>query len=284
VKGRGAVVPFPYEFKMKNVVLFDMDGTLTEPRKSMPQEIFDALMLLLQYADVGIVSGSPFDYIKEQCGLLFNGLNEHSLQDLLILPCNGTQKYSYSNGKWDNDVLLDMREFIGESTFHSLMSTLIKKQYTCSLLSDTFGYPHTGHFISYRGSMINWSPVGRNANHEDREAFVKADKLYNIRQFIFDELLLNTHLTDKLAFSLGGSTSIDIYPHGWDKTYALNHYSDKDMFWFIGDRCLQDSGNDKPLYDKVNSLRPNTAFQTKGPDQTILFIKDIIKTIEENNE
>ena len=269
---------------MKNVVLFDMDGTLTEPRKSMPQEIFDALMLLLQYADVGIVSGSPFDYIKEQCSLLFDDSNEDVFEDLLILPCNGTQKYSYGDNKWNKDVSLDMREFIGEDTFHYLMSILIKKQYICSLLSDTFGYPHTGHFISYRGSMINWCPVGRNANHEDRRAFVKADKTYDVRQLVFDELISNNNLTEKLAFSLGGSTSIDVYPHGWDKTYALNYYGDNDMFWFVGDRCLHESGNDKPLYDKVNSLRPNTAFQTKGPEQTILFIKDIIKTIEENNE
>jgi phosphomannomutase len=83
---------------------------------------------------------------------------------------------------------------------------------------------------------------------------------------------------------LGGSTSIDIYPHGWDKTYALNHYDDNNLFWFVGDRCLQETGNDKPLYDKLNSIRKNTAFQTNGPNQTIQIIKDIITVIEAEND
>lgn len=269
---------------MKNVVLFDMDGTLTEPRKSMPEDVFEALLLLMQYADVGIVSGSPFDYIKEQCGQLFDNSEEKSFEDLLILPCNGTQKYSCKDNEWVQDSSLDMREYIGEDTFGALMTQLIEKQYICSLLSLSYGYPHTGHFISYRGSMVNWCPVGRNANHQDREAFVVADKEHKIRKEAHKKLTSNKLLTDKLAFSLGGSTSIDIYPHGWDKTYALNHYNDNDLFWFVGDRCLQETGNDKPLYDKVNSIRPNTAFQTEGPEQTILLIKDIIEAIEESNE
>ena len=91
-------------------------------------------------------------------------------------------------------------------------------------------------------------------------------------------------LTKSLSFSLGGSTSIDIYPHGWDKTYALNHYDDNNLFWFVGDRCLQETGNDKALYDKLNSIRKNTAFQTNGPSQTIQLIKDIITVIEAEND
>lgn len=269
---------------MKNVVLFDMDGTLTPARKEMPQEMLDALLLLLQYADVGIVSGSPYEYIREQCSLLFNGLNEYGLQDLLILPCNGTQKYSYSNDKWNKDSSLDMRQYIGEDTHETLMTALVEKQYICSLLSKSYGYPMTGHHISYRGSMVNWCPVGRNANHEDREKFAIADKEHSIRQEALNKLLEIPELTKSLSFSLGGSTSIDIYPHGWDKTYALNHYDNNNLFWFVGDRCLQETGNDKPLYDKLNSIRKNTAFQTNGPSQTIQLIKDIITVIEAEND
>ena len=268
---------------MKNVVLFDMDGTLTPARKEMPVEMLDALLLLLQYADVGIVSGSPFEYIEQQCQLLFGQPNENSLNDLLILPCNGTQKYSYRGDTWNKDSSLDMRQYIGEDVHQTLMHSLIQKQYICSLLSKSYGYPLTGHHISYRGSMVNWSPVGRNANHKDRENFVAADEKFAIRQDALEKLLTTPTLTQSLSFSLGGSTSIDIYPHGWDKTYALNHYDD-DLFWFIGDRCLEESGNDKPLYDKLNSIRSNTAFQTTGPNQTIQLIKDIITVIEAEND
>ena len=269
---------------MKNIVLFDMDGTLTPPRKKMPSEMLDAVLLLMQYADVGIVSGSPFDYIQEQCAILFEKNNESHFNDLCILPCNGTQKYSYAADSWNLESSLDMREHIPVSTYNTLMHLLIEKQYICSLLSDAYGYPHTGHFISYRGSMINWCPVGRNANHEDREKFSLADKKHSIREKVLEKLLSIPELTKSLSFSLGGSTSIDIYPHGWDKTYALNHYDKNNLFWFVGDRCLQETGNDKALYDKLNSIRKNTAFQTNGPNQTIQLIKDIITVIEAEND
>jgi phosphomannomutase len=269
---------------MKNIVLFDMDGTLTPARKEMPQEMLDALLVLLQYADIGIVSGSPFEYIKEQCSILFEESDETILRDLLILPCNGTQKYLYTNNKWNKDSSLDMRQCIGEDTYEILMTTLVEKQYLCSLLSKSYGYPMTGHHISYRGSMVNWSPVGRNANHKDRERFAIADQKHSIRRDALNKILAIPELTRSLSFSLGGSTSIDIYPHGWDKTYALNHYDDNNLFWFVGDRCLQETGNDKPLYDKLNSIRKNTAFQTNGPNQTIQIIKDIITVIEAEND
>ena len=269
---------------MKNVVLFDMDGTLTPARKEMPTEVFDALLLLLEYSDVGIVSGSPFEYIKQQCHPIFESANHASFKDLLVFPCNGTQKYCYQNGEWIRSSFLDVRQFIDEDVYQTLMCSLVQKQYICSLLSKSYGYPLTGHHISYRGSMINWCPVGRNATHDDRESFVRADKKYAIRKDALNKLLSMPKLADNFSFSLGGGTSIDIYPHGWDKTYVLNHYPDNILFWFIGDRCLEQTGNDKPLYDKLNSIRRNTAFQTSGPTQTIQLIKDIITIIEAEND
>ena len=32
-----------------------------------------------------------------------NDTQNNELQDLLILPCNGTQKYSFRNNKWNKD-------------------------------------------------------------------------------------------------------------------------------------------------------------------------------------
>ncbi len=51
----------------KNICLFDMDGTLTEPRKNIQQDMFDKLVELTNYTDIGIVTGSDMDYVKQQC-------------------------------------------------------------------------------------------------------------------------------------------------------------------------------------------------------------------------
>tara|TARA_Y100001938_G_C8101510_1_gene442117 strand:+ start:9689 stop:10501 length:813 start_codon:yes stop_codon:yes gene_type:complete len=265
---------------MKNVVLFDMDGTLTPARKAMKPNMLDALADLAKVADIGIVSGSPYEYIKEQCNIMFEGYNELWLQDVVIMPCNGTQKYVWKDNKWQQHSDLDMREFIGDSVYHELLRELILEQHTCSINSRYMNYPLVGHFISYRQSMVNWCPVGRAASHDDRDQFIEADSIYKIRESALRRLKLNKRLGTYLEFALGGHTSIDIYPHGWDKTYALKHYSPAKTIWFVGDRCLQEAGNDKPLYDKINSIKPNSAFQTSGPEQTLDLIKDIIKQIE----
>ena len=86
-----------------------------------------------------------------------------------------------------------------------------------------------------------------------------------------------TSLTKELCFSLGGSTSIDVYPCGWDKTQALNHFKEHDV-WFIGDRCTIPEGNDKPLYDKIRETHPDRAYEVKSVDETQAIIENLINT------
>ena len=51
----------------KSICLFDMDGTLTEPRKNIQQSMLDKLMELTDCVDIGIVTGSDMDYVEQQC-------------------------------------------------------------------------------------------------------------------------------------------------------------------------------------------------------------------------
>ena len=55
---------------MKNIVLYDMDGTLTPPRESLEESLIPILESLSEVAEIGIVTGSDFDYLKQQVGLL----------------------------------------------------------------------------------------------------------------------------------------------------------------------------------------------------------------------
>jgi phosphomannomutase len=82
--------------------------------------------------------------------------------------------------------------------------------------------------------------------------------------------------TNKLDIivKLGGNTSFDIYPIGWDKTYALTHFEQgKWDFWFVGDRCSF-GGND---YEIFNLLKPKQrAFETGSPEETVEIIDNYI--------
>ena len=66
---------------------------------------------------------------------------------------------------------------IGEESFRDLMNFILKRQ--SSYASDLPCL--SGHFVDYRGSMINWCPIGRNANQKQREAFVQWDTSLDFR-------------------------------------------------------------------------------------------------------
>ena len=260
--------------KAKNIILFDMDGTLTPPRQSFDMNLLQPLRNLSEVADIGIVSGSDFDYIKEQMNFLIT--KSEIRFKLHLMPCNGTKYYSpptYSSDEYRLTHEVNMKTHLGDKSFYHLMRILTSLQYHISEL----GIPLSGNFIQYRGSMINWCPIGRKASLLEREAFVDYDNDRNIREDYLKRLKrkLSLHgLDKKIVCTLGGETSFDIYPKGWDKTYALQHFDNQDV-WFVGDRC-EDGGNDQILYEAL--INKGRSYKTKGPENT----KEIIEAINQH--
>jgi len=258
--------------KNKKIVLFDMDGTLTEPREPFKMGLLPALFELGKKATIGIVSGSDMDYIQEQLGILLSsGLRKR----IHLLPCNGTKYYKPSENSNGYELFesMDMKKTLGPDMFKQIMISLIQQQREV----DFYNLPLTGHFISYRGSMINWCPIGRNANDKERKIFVDYDKQGDIsyREKIKDKLQKKMKVRgvdDLITIKLGGSTSFDIYPNGWDKTYSLKHFPNYEV-WFVGDKCTG-NGNDKELYDLL--LKDKKSFETKSTENTKLIIENSI--------
>ena len=256
------------------IVLFDMDGTLTEPRKSFDNVLMPSISSLSRKSQIGIVTGSDLDYLQQQLKPILDSPSIR--QKLHLLPCNGTKYYSppsspHAEFKLVSEV--NMRQTLGSNAFKQIMIALIEQQSSI----DLYGIPLTGHFISYRGSMINWCPIGRNANDEQRKRFVEYDLLSSpsYREKIIENLQISFDMrgvANLVTIKLGGSTSFDIYPKGWDKTYCLKHFQDWET-WFVGDRC-EENGNDKEIYDLL--LKKGKAFQTKNTNNTRLIIDNII--------
>jgi phosphomannomutase len=250
---------------MQKIVLFDMDGTLTPPREHLDYNLVETLIEICRHAEIGIVSGSDFDYIMQQCGFLTKR-DEIKLK-MHLLPCNGTKHCAppqYRHHSYKIKTSKDMRREIGDNNLNKIMKKLIDYQ---NHIVSHYDIPLTGHFISYRDSMVNWCPIGRNATYHDRQAFVNFDKTNGFSSF---RRTILTQLKEEFENSkipvtvkLGGDTSFDIFPNGWDKTFALQHFPDYDVF-FLGDRC-GDNGNDKEIYD---ILQPNNSFWVKNTKDT----------------
>tara|TARA_Y100000592_G_scaffold46384_1_gene73630 strand:+ start:13322 stop:14146 length:825 start_codon:yes stop_codon:yes gene_type:complete len=266
---------------MKKLILFDMDGTLTEPRKCIDKPMHKMLRYLAVEckAELGIVTGSGYDYVQNQ---LWPLLNDVVLRPSIhLLPCNGTEYWPPPERPHLRHELLtkmNMREEIGDFAFKELMKIICRLQ---SQMIDEFEFPLTGHFVSNRESTINWCPIGRNADNIERERFTGLDSDYNIRKKYYKlflecmeesrSFLYDASGKPMVDIVIGGSTSFDIYPTGWDKTFCLQYFIDKgyDTPWFIGDKCGPD-GNDKPLYDIL--IEKERAFETTGPSNCIEII------------
>jgi phosphomannomutase len=251
-----------------------MDGTLTPARKPMNKEMKEKILHLLEKVDVGIVSGSGIKLIQEQVPF-------DILSKIEIFPCNGTQRWvSVDNQLKQIGESILMKEKIGKSTWDHLMRNLHNLQ--SSFMLSCKDLPYTSDFISDRGTMVNWCPIGRNANFEERSAWIEYDQKNSARNWLKNRLKLEMngkgYLVQNhgpLSYKLGGQTSIDIYPVGWDKTCALNHLPNKNV-WFVGDKC-DNHGNDFEIFEFAK--KKNQAYHVHSHDETLSVIDEIITRI-----
>ena len=260
---------------MKNF-LFDMDGTLTEPRKIGKINIIEKLIKLSKYGNIGVLTGSHLEYVMEQLSILIDNVNNFE-NKLYILPCNGTQFYTVSKTKELNcKYTEDMIQEIGEREYIHLIHSI------CDIQSEFFEkYTEntSGQFIQYRGSLLNWCPIGRDSNQKFRSNFIEKDKQHLIRKHLIKKLtnkLCKNNMQDALGLALGGSTSIDIYPLGWGKEYSLRSFPAGSVY-FWGDKCFGD-GNDATIYSKLHPL--GRAFSVESPEDTARSIDNLMEKIK----
>lgn len=255
------------------VVLFDIDGTLTEPRQVISTEMVNSLVELSKLVEIGFLTGSDLEYVKQQ---MWPAFERKLIRDNChILPCNGTQYYiPAGNNEFKAVYRTDMFNALGYETFQTIMKIICKLQ---AEICSTEDMPLTGHFVQNRDSTINWCPIGRNANNGDRQQFVSIDRLQSLRNSYFLKFKkeLFEAKINNVEVKLGGSTSFDIFPTGWDKTFALKHFSIETEFWFLGDKC-RGQGNDVEIYELL--ANEHRAFEVSSPYDTITVINNLIDT------
>ncbi|XP_048611270.1 phosphomannomutase isoform X2 [Brassica napus] len=198
------------------IVLFDVDDTLTAPRKEATQEMLDFIQKLRKVVTIGLVGGSDLNKISEQLGK--------------------------TDGK--SIGIQSMKLFLGEDKLKELIN------FTLHYIADLDIPIKRGTFIEFRNGMINVSPIGRNCSQEERDEFERYDKVHNIRPKMVAELRVRfAHLT----FSIGGQISFDVFPKGWDKTYCLQYLEDFNEIHFFGDKTYE-GGNDYEIYESPKTI------------------------------
>jgi phosphomannomutase len=237
------------------LLLFDIDGTLTEPRKRMSSSMAEFLSTVRQHAHIGIVGGSDFHKQQEQIG-----------EDILIaydyvFSENGL--VAYHNGNLFHTQSLV--KALGQTNLNTFTS------YVLSYIANLDIPVKTGTFVELRKGMINISPVGRNCTQEQRDEFEQYDQQHHVRQTMINDLKSKFHHLG-FQYSVGGQISFDVFPQGWDKTYCLQFLDDQyKEIHFFGDKT-QPGGNDYEIY-----ISPRTVgHHVTGPDDTRKKVMDIL--------
>jgi hydroxymethylpyrimidine pyrophosphatase-like HAD family hydrolase len=80
---------------MKDLIVFDLDGTLAESKSSLDGEMAALLGTLLGVVKVAVISGGNWPQFEKQ--LLSNLPRDGRLKNLSLLPTCGTKFYQYES-------------------------------------------------------------------------------------------------------------------------------------------------------------------------------------------
>ena len=69
----------PMDITQKKIVIFDLDGTLTETKSPMDGEMTGLFRQLLEKKRVAVISGGGFGQLKNNCLRLYSVLLNHAL-------------------------------------------------------------------------------------------------------------------------------------------------------------------------------------------------------------
>jgi phosphomannomutase len=227
---------------MNKIFIFDVDGTLTPSRQVMDPEFYNFFQEWGRKNTFYLVSGSDMPKLKEQMAEL-DGLA------LGIFTCCG-------NEFWADDELQYQNTFTPPEDLKSyIVQTLSRNDYPVK----------AGGHIEDRGSMVNFSIVGRDCTLAERQDYFEYDKVEGEREKI--ATYINTNFPD-LEAVIGGQISIDIYPKGYDKSQILQHIKSKyNEYIFIGDRTMP-GGNDYPLAALMKRTDNCSVYQVENFKET----------------
>lgn len=244
---------------MKQLVAFDLDGTLAESKQAIGPDMAEALCDLLSVAHVAVISGGDWPQFDKQVASRLPG--HADVSRLWMMPTSGAKLYLHRQGAW-NPVYAEL--------FTEEQKREILDAFDAALAATGFTPEQTwGERIEDRGSQITFSALGQQAPISAKETW---DPDFAKRKVIQADL--RTRLPG-LAINMGGATSIDITREGVDKGYGLKRLRDHsgialDDMLFIGDAIFP-GGNDYPAKEiGLDTVR------VRDPEDTLNVIAAIV--------
>jgi phosphomannomutase len=248
---------------MKQLIAFDLDGTLAESKQPLTSEMGEAIADLLGVADVAVISGGDWPQFDKQVASRLPDRADRA--KLWLMPTTGTKLYTHGDGGWSP---------VYAELFDDDLKARILDAFDRSLEATGFVPEQTwGERIEDRGSQITFSALGQQAPIDAKEHW---DPDFAKRKIIQADL---RRRLPGLSINMGGATSIDITREGVDKAYGLKKLRDEsgialDAMMFIGDAIFP-GGNDYP----AKQLGLDTV-RVRDPGDTLAAIAAIVACLK----
>lgn len=239
---------------MVKIYIFDVDGTLTPSRQPMTEEFLEFFNGWSKSNPFYLVTGSDLDKIKEQVpDFILERANS-------VFTCCG-------NEMWVDDEQIYHKEFTPPNNLLTYLGEQIRMSETPVV--------STNHREN-RGSMLNFSVVGRDCTLDERQQYFEWDKESGERERIAQSVRDGWNELDAV---IGGQISIDIYPKGSDKSQVLDIIKQERLvetgeIIFIGDG-IENGGNDYPLAELMDNIEGCDWYHTKGWEHTKEILEEL---------
>lgn len=234
--------------------LFDIDGTLTDPRQKISTEFEEFFFNWMQDRKVFLVTGSDMVKVKEQ------------LSERIIDACSGIFCSMANEFYVGSKEIYKNKLHLPEGFLFWLTQQFEKSEYPVK---------RTNNF-EHRSGMLNFSIAGRDSTVQERNAYYEYDKLVGERERIARQI--NEMYPGKLEACVGGQISIDIQNVGNNKSLAskwLRGHIDTDIIFF-GDKTMP-GGNDRAIAEDIiyNMDEFSGYYHVEGPQD----LKSILENI-----
>ena len=242
------------------LIAFDIDGTITESKMSIDNEMASLLCMLLRDYDVALVSGASYVQMVEQ--IVERLPCESSWGHMWLVPVSGALLYGYTNGVW---ACLDSHVFTAEE------DVAVRAAFAEAFVETGYRQPETlfGDVFESRGGQVTFSALGQHAPVAEKEAWNKTSDVRPALKKALSQRLL------KYEIRSGGMTSIDVTKKGIDKAFAIENlvrFSGVPIsdVVYVGD-ALYPGGNDETV--KKSGVQ---TIAVTGPEDTKVLIREIL--------
>jgi phosphomannomutase len=243
------------------VVIFDLDGTLTESKAAMTAVMGQLLARLLEKTVVAVMSGGSWAQFQKQ--FLIDFPPETKFDRLYLFPDSAAMCFVHRNREWQPQY---------NNSFDPATKQRILDALRDSIIEVHFEQPPKlwGEQTEDRGAQITFSALGQQAPLEEKKRW---DPTREKRKPLFEAL--KRRLPD-LSIGLNATTTIDITPHGINKAYGITRLSELtgipiDQMLYVGD-ALGEGGNDSVV---IPTGVPTHA--VSGPAETAALIEELLK-------